>query len=324
MNKDLRQLSIDLYHGNVTEFSVREANDMLRNYIKDEICGGEFNPYTFMDNKYKIFALMSELLTVTTSELSRDMFEHIAQFKDTALGDRIVFEVENPDLYEVSVIASGTNDLLRQKLVNGKAQTTGFDLGVKIYAEFNEFMTGRIDWDKCIEKVGKSFNVKIAEIIGAEWKKAYDSLTGELRVTGVLNEDKLVDLIQKVESQGQGKVTIYGSKTALAKIPSIETLEINAREDREKGYVSMFKGTECVELANKYDLATQKWALDNDVLFIVPSETKPLLIGFEGDAYVLEDNTGTRLDRQLEYLMTRKVHLGVLKSQVYGIYNYSA
>ena len=56
MNKDLRQLSIDLYHGNVTEFSVREANDMLRNYIKDEICGGEFNPYTFMDNKYKIFA----------------------------------------------------------------------------------------------------------------------------------------------------------------------------------------------------------------------------------------------------------------------------
>lgn len=326
MNKDLRQLSIDLYNGNVTEFSVKEANNMLRDYIKNDICGGEFNPYTFMAHKYEIYQVMSELLTTTTAELSRDMFEHIAQFKDTALGDRIEFIVENPELFEISVIASGTNDLLRQKLVNGKAQTTSFDLGVKIYAEFNEFMTGRIDWDKCIEKVAKSFNVAIAEMIAKEWKTAYDSVSSDLKVTtsNTVDEDKLVELVQKVESLGQGKATIYGSKTALSKIPSITTLEANAKEQREKGYVSIFKGTECVELENKYDLATKKWVLENDVLFIVPSEVKPILIGFEGDAYILEDNTGTRLDRQLEYLMTRKVHLGVLKHQVYGIYDYSA
>ena len=211
---------------------------------------------------------MSELLTTTTAELSRDMFEHIAQFKDTELGDRIEFIVENPELYEVSVIASGTNDLLRQKLINGKAQTTSFDLGVKIYAEFNEFMTGRIDWDKCVEKVAKSFNVAIAELIAKEWKTAYDTVSSDLKVTGDIDENKLVELVQKVESQGQGKAVIYGSKTALAKIPNITTLEANAREDREKGYVSMFKGTECVELQNKYDLATKKWVLENDILFL--------------------------------------------------------
>ncbi len=86
----------------------------------------------------------------------------------------------------------------------------------------------------------------------------------------------------------------------------------------------MFKGTECVELQNKYDLATKKWVLENDILFIVPSEVKPILIGFEGDAFVMDDETGERLDRQVEYEMTRKVHLGVLKNQVYGIYDYSA
>lgn len=323
MNKELRQLSIDLYHGNVMEFSVKEANNRLRECIK-EICGGEFNPYTFEDNKGKIFQVMSELLTTTTAEISRDMFEHIAQFKDTSLGDKVEFIVENPDLYEVSIIASGTNDLLRQKLVNGKAQTTGFDLGVKIYAEFNEFMTGKIDWDKCVEKLAKSFNVKIAQIIGAEWKKAYEKVASDLKVTGTIEEAKLAELIQKVESQGQGKVTIYGSKTALSKIPNIETFEINAKEKREKGFVTMFHGTECVELENKYDIPSKKWVLDNDVLFIVPSEVKPILIGFEGDAFVWEDTTGGRPDRQLEYLMSRKVHLGVLKSQVFGIYDYSA
>ena len=320
----LRQLSMDLYHKRVVEFSEKEANDRLRTYIKDEICGGEWKPYTFLQHKYEIYEVMSELLTTTTAELSRDMFEHIAQFKDTELGDRIEFIVENPELYEVSVIASGTNDLLRQKLINGKAQTTGFDLGVKIYAEFNEFMTGRIDWDKCVEKVAKSFNVAIAELIAKEWKTAYDTVSSDLKVTGDIDENKLVELVQKVESQGQGKAIIYGSKTALAKIPNITTLEVNAREDREKGYVSMFKGTECVELQNKYDLATKKWVLENDILFIVPSEVKPILIGFEGDAFVMDDETGERLDRQVEYEMTRKVHLGVLKNQVYGIYDYSA
>ncbi|MFU2417211.1 hypothetical protein [Peptacetobacter sp. AB800] len=319
----LRQLSMDLYHKRVVEFSEKEANDRLRTYIKDEICGGEWKPYTFLQHKYEIYEVMSELLTTTTAELSRDMFEHIAQFKDTELGDRIEFIVENPELYEVSVIASGTNDLLRQKLINGKAQTTGFDLGVKIYAEFNEFMTGRIDWDKCVEKVAKSFNVAIAELIAKEWKTAYDTVSSDLKVTGDIDENKLVELVQKVESQGQGKAIIYGSKTALAKIPNITTLEANAREDREKGYVSMFKGTECVELQNKYDLATKKWVLENDILFIVPSEVKPILIGFEGDAFVMDDETGERLDRQVEYEMTRKVHLGVLKNQVYGIYDYS-
>lgn len=320
----LRQLSMDLYHKRVVEFSEKEANDRLRTYIKDEICGGEWKPYTFLQHKYEIYEVMSELLTTTTAELSRDMFEHIAQFKDTELGDRIEFIVENPELYEVSVIASGTNDLLRQKLINGKAQTTSFDLGVKIYAEFNEFMTGRIDWDKCVEKVAKSFNVAIAELIAKEWKTAYDTVSSDLKVTGDIDENKLVELVQKVESQGQGKAVIYGSKTALAKIPNITTLEANAREDREKGYVSMFKGTECVELQNKYDLATKKWVLENDILFIVPSEVKPILIGFEGDAFVMDDETGERLDRQVEYEMTRKVHLGVLKNQVYGIYDYSA
>ena len=112
---------MDLYHKRVVEFSEKEANDRLRTYIKDEICGGEWKPYTFLQHKYEIYEVMSELLTTTTAELSRDMFEHIAQFKDTELGDRIEFIVENPELYEVSVIASGTNDLLRQKLINGKS-----------------------------------------------------------------------------------------------------------------------------------------------------------------------------------------------------------
>lgn len=323
MNKEFRQLSRDLYNGTVTEFSVKEANDRLRNLIKD-ICGGEFNAYTFMDNKYKVFAIMSELLTETTSELSREVFEPIAEFKDTAFGDKIEFIVENPDLFEVSVIASGTNNLMRQKLINDKARMEGFDLGVKIYNEFTEFMSGRIDWDKLVEKVAKSFNHKVTEVIGKEWQKAYGTVDSNLKVTGTFDADKLVELAQKVASYSpNGTAKIYGTKTALAKIKGREYLELDAKERKEKGYVSLFEGIECVELSNAWDKGTDTWALENDVLFILPDGTKPILIGFEGEAIVLDDVTGSRKDMQIEYFMSRKVHLGVLKSSIYGVYKYN-
>lgn len=321
MNKEFRELSRDLYNGNVAEFSVKEANDKLRNLIKD-MCNDDI--YEFMDNKYKVFRVMSELLTSTTSELSRDVFEPIAEFKDTEFGDKVEFNVENPELFEISVIASGTNDLLRQKLIDGKAQTTSFDLGVKIYNEFTEFLTGRIDWDRLVEKVAQSFNHKVVEVIGKEWKKAYGTIGSDLKVTGAFDADKFVELAQKVASYSpNGSVKVYGTKTALAKIKGREYLESDAKERKEKGYISVFESMECIELTNSWDKASNTWALENDVLFILPDGQKPILIGFEGDAIVLDDPSGKRKDMQIEYFMSRKVHLGVLKSAIYGIYKYN-
>ncbi|WP_300449287.1 hypothetical protein [Fusobacterium sp.] len=321
--KEFREFSRDLYNGTVAEFSVQEANDKLRKLIK-KMCGGEYSLHAFLDNKYKIFAVMSELLTVTTSELSRDVFEPIAEFKDTAFGDRVEFEVENPELFEVSVIASGTNDLLRQKLMNGKVKTDSFNMGVKIYNEFTEFMTGRIDWDKLIEKVAKSFNHKVTEVIGKEWSKAYSTIDSKFKATGTFDADKFVELAQKIASYSpNGTVKVYGSKTALSKIKGREYLADDAKERKEKGYISLFEGIECVELVNSWDKDTDTWALDNDTLFILPDGQKPLLIGFEGDAIVLDEVEGKRKDMQLEYFMSRMVHLGVLKSAIYGIYKYN-
>ncbi len=321
---ELRKLSRDLCNGTVSEFSVSEANDKLRNYIV-EVCGGKFTPNTFRKHQYEIYELMSELLTDVTLKLSRETFEPIAEFKDTDFGDKIEFIVENPDLFEVSVIASGTNDLMRQKLMNGRVPTISFDLGVKIYNEFTDFVTGRIDWDKCVEKVGQSFNHKLAEIIGKEWNKAYSSIDSNLKVTGTFDEAKLITLVQKVASYSPtGKAVVYGAKTALARIPDRQYSDADAKDKREQGFLSLYNGVKCVELQNPYDLDTNTWALEEDVLFILPEGVKPIMMGFEGDAFVDEDKSGSRLDRQIEHLMTRKVHLGVLKSRIFGVYDYSS
>lgn len=324
MNKDIKNLGVQLYHGTQVAFSEDEANDLLRKHIIDA-CGGEWNYYSFQKNKYDVFEIIAEALTLVTNELSRDVFEPIAEFKDTELGSKIDYTVENPELYEVAVIASGHSNLMRQRLLNDKVVTTAFDLGVKIYAEFNEFIAGRINWTRLVDKVAVSFNTKVAELIGAEFATAYTGIDTNLKVQGAMDESKLLEIIQKVESLGQGTVTVYGTKIALAKIPGITTLDVNAQEKRTQGYLSMFAGTKCVELKNRFNTEANKWALENDILYIIPGNVKPILMGFEGDAFVNEIADGTsREDRQLEYLFTRRLHLAVLKSKVWGAYKISA
>ena len=111
---DLQQLSVDLYNGKVDTYSVKEAEDRLRKVLVDAV-GGEWDYYAFQENKYKVFKIMAELLSVTVANLTKEAFGQFVEFKDFELGDKIEFKVENQDLFDVAVIANGTNNLRRQK-----------------------------------------------------------------------------------------------------------------------------------------------------------------------------------------------------------------
>ncbi|MCC0684076.1 hypothetical protein [Clostridioides sp. ZZV14-6345] len=321
---DLEKLSIDLYTGNVQEFSVGEAEDKLRKLLEEKV-GGEWNYYNFQKNKWDIFAIMTELLTVTTARLVKETFSPFVEFKDCALGDTIEFKVDDDRLYDVAVIAAGTNNLLRQKLLESKVPMTSFELGIKIYAEFDEFMAGRINWAKMVQNVAKSFEHEIVSLIGKTFVSAYTGIDSDMTVTGTMDSDKLTELIEKVAGSSGNKVTIYGTKLALSKIPGIEWLESDANDKRNHGYIRIFNGVDCVEIKNTYDKDNKTWGVATDKLFIVPSGVKPIMAGFEGDAFIDEDRgTGKRQDRQLEYLFTRKILVGVVRAVNYGLYSISA
>ena len=85
----------------------------------------------------------------------------------------------------------------------------------------------------------------------------------------------------------------------------------------------MFEGMKCVELKNTFNKETGKFGLgDDEHLYIVPNGmTKPIMVGFEGKAFVLEDKSGARNDREIEYLFTRRVHIGVVKAVNFGRYD---
>lgn len=196
--------------------------------------------------------------------------------------------------------------------------------GVKIYEEFLMFRLGRIDWVDMVNRVAKSVDNALMQIIVKQIENAYG--TGEVddkySVKGTYSDAELIRIIQNVEAKTGQRVAIYGSASALAKV-RIESKELFCERDKEdirnNGYVGVFNGRECVELPNFMD-KDDNLVLSTAHLFIVPAGTKMIKLLNEGNAEVYEvTDQHNRADNQIEYQFINRFQLGVLKSNVYGV-----
>lgn len=318
----LQALSLDIVNNKVEKYSNTEANDVLRNAILEAMGTANWDVYAFQENKYKVFKILSETITIAVAQKTIDKYRNWVEIKDVALGDIAEFKVMNGDLFKVGYVADGTNQLRRQRLANGRLAMTSFPMGLKIYEELVLFMTGRIDWNELVNRVVLSLDNEIANIIVKQIEGAYTGLDAKFVCSGTLDNDKLLELAQRVEAKTGLKPVIYGTRKAISKLKADMTYISNSdKEDiRNKGYLSVWNGIDVVEIPQTLD-ANNDFVLADNMLFVLPQgDNKLVKLAFEGDAYIQETNDG-RMDMQLEYLITRKVQLGVVKGAYYGVYH---
>lgn len=320
---DMEKLARDIYNGTVdkAEFSsTQEAEDRLREKILEKV-GGTWDEWAFSKNYVEVFQILSESLTITTSELLRETFAPFCEYRDLKYGDTIEWEVDDDKLFDVAVVADDNNNFRRQRLMGRKVPMTAYPLGVKIYEQWSKWMAGRINFQATIDKVAKSMEHELVKRINSAFIGAYSAAPAILQANGTVTRDALSELCEKVAGLGHGDITIYGTKMALSKIPGIESLEIDGLDRRNYGYLKAFEGYRCVDLKNTFNKKTG-FGLSNDKLFVVPANVKPIFVGFEGPGYVTTDSSILpRLDRELEYLFQRKVHVGAVKATDFGVYN---
>ena len=316
---DLQKLAMDCYEGKVKNYTNGNPEEALRNEIIEKV-GGEWNYYNFQKNKWDVYALIGEMISQNVSRLSAETFADFCEVKDFALGDRVEFTVKNNELFKVANIADGINSTRRQRLMGKRIPTTAFKLAIAIYEELDRFLAGRIDWRAMVDNVSASFNQEIANQIARAMEGAYEQLNSNFVKSGTYSDKELQTLIAKVEAATGQKVTIYGTAEALANVEGAGAL-VDAEDTRNFGYVQLFNGTKMVKINNVYDEVADKWALRNDVLYIIPAGEKIVRLGFEGEVTILEDTTGTsRDDQQIEMMMMRKMHLGILSTAKFGFF----
>ena len=321
--KEVKDMALNLYRGRTANFDAESANEAIKNIILEAGgCADGWDMYKFQENKYKVFRIMKEILTPVVAENVVARYESWVDIADIALGDTVQFEVMNQDLFEIGYVADGTSELRRQELVNGKLAMTQFQLGAKLYTEFDDFRRGRVDFAEWIDRLGKSFEAKIGQIIVNAVEKAYDDLKAPFKVEGSLVEEDIMALVQKVEAKSGKQAVIYGTKSALAGLR--KTSQVLAEIDKEaisrQGHIETFLGTRLVEIPQVLD-RKDAFMLNDKMLFVIPEGTKIVKLLFEGDVDVVEvNNPATRMDMQFEYMFMRRLQLGVVKASVYGVY----
>ena len=316
---DIQKIARDCYTGNVEKYSKNAANDVLRAEIIERV-GGEWNYANFQKNKWDVYALLQEIIDVDLVNLSEEAFKQFCEVKNFELGDAPEFKIKNNSLFRVGIIGTGINSTRRQRKLGSKVRTDAFKLAIASYEELDRFIAGRIDWKEYVDTVVASFNHEIATQIVGAFGQAYSEIGTNLKVStnaeGV--DEELKAIINRVKGATGKNVEVYGTAEALGKVKGAGAL-VDADDKREIGYVKVFNGVKLVELPNTYNEATGEWALDNNVLYVIPVGEKVVRLGYEGGVTVLEDTTGThRDDQQIEITYMQKIHVAVLVAAKFG------
>lgn len=329
-NKELRQLAMDVYQKREVKFGEATGSDAINNALLTAV-GGEWNRKNFRKNKYDVFEVIEDLLTLPLGKEVVNVLNGCVEVEDWALGDKKEWRIPSRDKFRVAKIAAGHKDIRRQSIGQDKKVTIDTEwFGVKIYEEFEQLVSGRVSFADLVLRVRESFEKHVTETVTKVVFDSYTSLTsGNFYVEGAVDTSNLSSLIARVETKTGMKCAVYGTKAALAKIA--EKQLVHASEEQKRaygamGYIGTFEGTDLIELPIVLDDNDEVVGKDaENMLFVLPIGLKTIKVVFEGDA-VVDETTEVegRNDLQAEYVFMRKMGVGVVISNYHGVYKITA
>lgn len=319
--KDIVQVAVDAYRGNVTKYSTEQSMEVLRKALVAANGGSTKLDYKkIRDGKCNgLFSIVEEILTRTVVDgfQGDEYFNALVDFRNVAAGDSKEFLVKDRTLFVVSDAAEGSQGVRRQRLGGVTATTipTSFKL-VKIYEELNRVLSGAIDFNEFIAAVSDSFAKKLLDDVYALWNSATAADFGGTTyfpAAGTYNADKLLDLVDHVEAAAGGaQATIIGTKKALRKLaPDIQGTDSKS-DLYNMGYYGKFYGTPVVATPQRHKVNSTEFVFDDDVITIIAGDDKPIKCVYEGQSTIILGTPANNADLTQEYLYGEKYGLGIV------------
>lgn len=320
MNEIVR-LAVDAYHGVTTKYSVNESMDTLRQALVAANNGSTKMDYkAIRDGKCAgLFTLIEEILARTVVEgfQGDEYFNALVDFRNIALGDKNLFEVEDSNLFVVADVAEGTQGIRRQRL-GGVTQTSipTVQKAVKIYEEMNRVLSGQVDFNHFINKVAESFRRKLLDDIYSLWSTATATDFGGVTyfpAAGSYDEDTLMELINHVEAAANGRpATIIGTKKAVRNLaPSVNSNDAN-NEFYHMGYYGNFYGTNVVVTPQRHKVGSTDFIFPDNTLTIIAGDDKPIKCVYEGQSTVIMGDMFKNADMTQDYYYAERYGMGIV------------
>lgn len=308
-----------------------DLEDYLRNTINNDVLKGATLYQAYRRNNIVLFEIIEEIVNLTISNDFADIpfIDNFVEFKNRALGDKTAWYSEGKSYVTVASFAGNHWDTNREALDGGEEYTLKKEwVYIHVYDELERFLLGIASLERLTDVIYKSFNKYIKERIYVMFQSVMSVVPAEFSANGNSEEavGNLVDLVQA--AGGYSNITIAGTKGALRKLGALIPDKYFADSQREArastGTIGEWEGNKLMVIPQVIKEGTFELALNNDVIFIMGGDVKPIKVEFIGDTRTQEVRDGrVNNDMTLELQVQTCFGMGMELPQAFGKFTFA-
>ena len=284
-----------------------DLENYLRDTINKDILKGATLFQAYRRNNIVLFEIIEEIVNLTISNDFAEIpfIDNFVEFKNRALGDKTAWYSEGKSYVTVASFAGNHWDTNRESLDAGEEYTLEKEwVYIHVYDEFERFLLGITTLERLTDVIYKSFNKYIKERTYVMFQSVMDVVPVEFSANGNSEEavGNLCDLIQA--AGGYSSLTIAGTNGALRKLGAIIPDKYFADSQREAkaktGNVGEWEGKRLMVIPQVIKEGTFELALDNDTIFVMGGDVKPIKVEFIGDTRT-QNITDNKVNNDMTY-----------------------
>lgn len=304
-------------HVDKEKVSRKDLENYLRDTINNDILKGATLYQAYRRNNIVLFEIIEEIVNLTISNDFADIpfIDNFVEFKNRALGDKTAWYSEGKSYVTVASFAGNHWDTNRESLDAGEEYTLEKEwVYIHVYDEFERFLLGITSLERLTDVIYKSFNKYIKERTYVMFQSIMDVVPKEFTKNGNSEEavGELCDLVQA--AGGYSNLTIAGTKGALRKLGAIVPDKYFADSQKEAkastGTIGEWEGNRLMIIPQVIKQGTFELALDNDVIFIMGGDVKPIKVEFVGDTRT-QNVTDHRVNNDMSYDLQVQTQFGM-------------
>lgn len=325
-------LAEDLVSGNYSLEGGLTKSDLenhLRETIKKDIFGGLTFERALRRNKNTVYEVMEQITEIVVGEnvLKSAFVDQFVEVKNRVFGDRTDWVTTGDSLLTVASFAGNHWDTNRQSFDSGEKFTLPSEWAfIHVYMEFERFMLGIESFEKLTNAITKSYEAFINERVFAQFHNIASAVPAEFVYNGN-NEDAILELCEKLEVfGGYNNMIICGTQAALRKLDGVIPEVMIADSQKESraltGSFGIWNGYKLMRIPQVKKNDAFELALDNNKLFIIGADTKPIKLEYIGNTRAkMIDDEHVNNDLTLDLQVQTKFALGTLLPKYFGVIN---
>ena len=330
---ELTTLMNDSLSNKVAVFANEDAAKYTDQAIREaffEILGDDKLTWQgWRNHKNEIFTVIENVLTTNLPKgwENSPFYDQFVEVKNGALGDANEYVIDQDGILVASRFSGNHWDVDRQKLQGKRSFSVPTEwIYIHVYDELERFLNGATSLPEMMTKLQNGFQNEIDARIYTSFNGIGTYLPEAFKETGAYVRETMMDLIQRVQIASQSNVILAGTKTALAAIAEgIDSKWISNAQQEEmatKGALLNLTGlgVTAMEIPQVFVRGSYDFKIDNSSIYVLPSNTRPIKLFYEGNTRALDYNENQTHDQTVGTIAETKLGTAVIMPSLFGKY----